>query len=160
MALLRLNSIKKLIELQNSTAAPYPTHYPLWVSASSDIDLLYKGQVPREWDASQRRVTDQQLQWIDSLDSRGKIKTVFNTYLFFNGDSRNPEYAGIAGAFIGSLYSLFVCFILSFPIGVAAALYLEEFAPKNKITELIEININNLAAVPVSYTHLTLPTKA
>ena len=139
---------KKLIELESSQAAPYPTKYPLWVSASSDIDLVYKGQVPRDWDASQRRVTNEQLQWIDHLDSQGKIKTVFNTYLFFNGDSRNPEYAGIAGAFIGSLYSLLVCFMLSFPIGVAAALYLEEFAPKNKLTELIEININNLAAVP------------
>ena len=76
------------------------------------------------------------------------MRTPFNWELFFNADSRFPERAGLAGAITGSFYALLVCFLLSFPIGIAAALYLEEFAPKNRLTDLIEVNINNLAAVP------------
>ena len=76
------------------------------------------------------------------------LRTPFNWELFFNADSRFPERAGLAGAITGSFYALLVCFLLSFPIGIAAAVYLEEFAPKNRLTDLIEVNINNLAAVP------------
>src|SRR5690606_31059573 len=67
---------------------------------------------------------------------------------FSNGDSREPELAGIRGALVGSLLTLMVTLITVFPLGVASAVYLEEFAPKNRITDLIEVNINNLAAVP------------
>jgi phosphate transport system permease protein len=86
--------------------------------------------------------------WVDRLDEQGLVKSKFNTGFFTNGDSREPELAGIGGAVAGSFYTLLVTLSLSFPIGVAAAIYLEEFAPKNRWTDLIEVNINNLAAVP------------
>jgi phosphate transport system permease protein len=86
--------------------------------------------------------------WFTQLEKRGKIETVFNTTFFTAGDSRDPELAGILGAALGSFYTLLITLMLSFPIGVASAIYLEEFAPKNRFTQIIEININNLAAVP------------
>ncbi len=91
---------------------------------------------------------EDQLAALDVLDEKGLVRTPFNWELFFNADSRFPERAGLAGAITGSFYALLVCFLLSFPIGIAAAVYLEEFAPKNRFTDLIEVNINNLAAVP------------
>ncbi len=87
-------------------------------------------------------------EWFDDLKKRGLISTPFSWELFVNADSRFPELAGLAGALSGSFLALLVCFLLSFPVGIATALYLEEFAPKNKWTDLIEVNINNLAAVP------------
>jgi phosphate transport system permease protein len=78
----------------------------------------------------------------------GRVSMPFNWGLFFNADSRFPEMAGLAGAIVGSFYALLVCFLISFPVGIAAAVYLEEFAPKNRWTDMIEVNINNLAAVP------------
>ena len=83
-----------------------------------------------------------------SLVENGNIKKTFNNYFFTKGDSRDPELAGIGGALVGSFYSILICLLLSFPIAVLASIYLEEFAPKNRITDFIEININNLAAVP------------
>lgn len=91
---------------------------------------------------------DEEFVWFDQLVERGAISTPFTWELFTNADSRFPELAGLAGALSGSFYALLVCFLLSFPIGIAAAVYLEEFAPKNRWTDLIEVNINNLAAVP------------
>lgn len=91
---------------------------------------------------------DEEFIWFDQLVERGAISTPFTWELFTNADSRFPELAGLAGALSGSFYALLVCFLLSFPIGIAAAVYLEEFAPKNRWTDLIEVNINNLAAVP------------
>ena len=84
----------------------------------------------------------------DTPEDRGLVSTPFNWGLFFNADSRFPELAGLSGAIVGSFYALLVCFFISFPVGIAAAIYLEEFAPKNRITDVIEVNINNLAAVP------------
>ncbi len=86
--------------------------------------------------------------WVGQLEQQGRIEKRFNTIFFTHGTSREPELAGIAGALMGSFYTLALTFVLSFPIGVGAALYLEEFAPKNRWTDLIEVNINNLAAVP------------
>ncbi len=86
--------------------------------------------------------------WYDSLAERNLLTSNFSFELFSNADSRFPEQAGLLGAIAGSFFSLAVCFLLSFVAGIAAAIYLEEFAPKNKITDLIEVNINNLAAVP------------
>ncbi len=86
--------------------------------------------------------------WLNTLRDKGNISSGFTTSFFSNGDSREPENAGIRGALIGSIFTIFVTLIVSLPLGVAAALYLEEFAPKNRITDLIEVNINNLAAVP------------
>lgn len=92
--------------------------------------------------------SEMDLQWFDSLMKRGLLSTPFTWELFVNADSRFPELAGLSGALTGSFLALLVCFLLSFPIGIATALYLEEFAPKNRWTDLIEVNINNLAAVP------------
>ena len=97
---------------------------------------------------SQRRLSDRQVTWIERLNSQGKIQGGFNWLFFTSGDSREPELAGIRGSLIGTLLTLFVTLSLCLPIGVLAAIYLEEFAPKNRLTDLIEININNLAAVP------------
>ncbi len=95
-----------------------------------------------------RRLSDEEVAWIDALEQQGKAELTFASGFFTSGDSREPELAGIWGAAVGSFYTLIVTLILSFPVGVLAAVYLEEFAPKNRITDLIEVNINNLAAVP------------
>jgi phosphate transport system permease protein len=95
-----------------------------------------------------RRLTDQQLAWVLQLQQEGLLSKRFNVPFFTNGTSREPELAGIAGAVLGSFYTLVLTLLFSFPIAVGAALYLEEFAPKNRLTDLIEVNINNLAAVP------------
>ncbi|HKG74968.1 MAG TPA: phosphate ABC transporter permease PstA [Aestuariivirgaceae bacterium] len=97
---------------------------------------------------SARRITDQEIAWLEHLRAQGIVEGHFNTRFFTSGDSREPELAGIRGALVGSLFTLFVTIALCLPIGVAAAIYLEEFAPKNRVTEIIEVNINNLAAVP------------
>lgn len=99
-------------------------------------------------DAYSIKLSEQQRAWVDQLQEKGVIETSFNDVFFQNGDSRDPSKAGILGAVMGSLLTMFVTLILSFPIGVAAAIYLEEFAPHNKLTDFIEVNINNLAAVP------------
>jgi phosphate transport system permease protein len=118
----------------------------LWVLADDDIDTYFKSWLDGEpYDA---RLTDKQVAWIHELHDQGKLRLQFNSNLFTRGDSREPEQAGIRGAVMGSLLTLILTLILSFPIGVSAAIYLEEFAPKNAWTDFIEVNINNLAAVP------------
>ncbi len=119
-----------------------------WFLASSDVDMFYKGKISRESDEDNRKIKDNQIVWLDSLDTQGKIRRNFNSDFFTHGDSRNPEYAGLATAIIGSIYTILICIAVAFPLGVASAVYLEEFAPKNRFTSLIEVNINNLAAVP------------
>ncbi|MEI2772799.1 MAG: phosphate ABC transporter permease PstA [Candidatus Competibacter sp.] len=120
----------------------------VWLLASATVDTFIKGNINRALDESERPIKDNQIEWIDKLQTTGKIEKQFNSILFSRGDSREPEQAGIRGALMGSLFTLMVTFLLSFPIGVATAVYLEEFAPKNRWTDLIEVNINNLAAVP------------
>jgi len=112
------------------------------------IDQFHKGVTPRDVPEDQRRVSDLQIGYYDQLMERGLISAPFNWALFTAADSRFPELAGLAGALVGSFYALLVCFLISFPVGIAAAIYLEEFARKNRISDLIEVNINNLAAVP------------
>ena len=124
------------------------TKQRFWLTASSSLDQIYKGNAPRDIEEKSRLLSDLQLNLLDQWNSEGKIRSNFNWYFFRNGDSRSAEIAGIGGAVMGSLLSLLVCFFLSFPIGIATAVYLEEFAPKNRWTEWIEVNINNLAAVP------------
>lgn len=119
----------------------------LWVPASAAVDQLRKGHISRSA-ANGGQFSDRQLAWIDALTDKGLIKTHFNKWLWTQGDSRQPELAGLWGAVVGSFYSLVVTLLLSFPLGVATAIYLEEFAPQNRWTDLIEVNINNLAAVP------------
>jgi phosphate transport system permease protein len=118
------------------------------VPASDPIDQLAKGVIDRNLPPDRRRVTDQQIGYFDALAADGRVRSVFNTTLFTAADSRFPELAGLEGALVGSFYLLLICFLISVPTGVAAAIYLEEFAPKNRWTDLIEVNINNLAAVP------------
>jgi phosphate transport system permease protein len=95
-----------------------------------------------------RRVSDREVAWLERLKEKGVVERAFNWAFFTSGDSREPELAGIRGALVGSALTLLVTLVLCLPIGIAAAIYLEEFAPKNRLTELIEVNINNLAAVP------------
>jgi phosphate transport system permease protein len=120
----------------------------IWVPADDDVDMLVKGHMDRNVSNTNRRLTNLQISWITDLEQAEKIKTQFNTTFFTAGDSREPELAGIWGATCGSFYTLVITLCLSFPIGVAAAVYLEEFAPKNRFTDVVEVNINNLAAVP------------
>jgi phosphate transport system permease protein len=121
---------------------------PIWVAADDDIDMLMKGHFDLDVPETDRRIKDIQLAWVDRLQKEHRIEKRFNRTFFTAGDSREPEQAGILGAVMGSFYTLLVTLLLSFPIGIASAVYLEEFAPKNRWTDLIEVNINNLAAVP------------
>ncbi len=120
----------------------------LQVPAGDDVDMFVKGYIKRDVPESDRRVKDKQIVWIDALQQAGRLEKKFNTTFFTAGDSREPELAGIRGAAMGSLFTLLVTLSLAFPMGVATAVYLEEFAPKNRWTDLVEVNINNLAAVP------------
>jgi phosphate transport system permease protein len=118
------------------------------VPADDDVDMLIKGYIARDVPESNRRINDRQLTWIDKWAQDGKITKRFNSAFFTSGDSREPELAGILGALVGSILTLTLTLLLSFPVGVAAAVYLEEFAPKNRWIDIVEVNINNLAAVP------------
>jgi len=120
----------------------------VWVLASDELDMYLKGRIARSEPEDSRPLTDQQLGWVDRMVERDLAELRFNTTFFTSGDSREPEQAGVWGAVVGSFFTLIVTLLLSFPIGVASAIYLEEFAPKNRWTDLIEVNINNLAAVP------------
>ncbi|MCZ7932238.1 phosphate ABC transporter permease PstA [Agrobacterium leguminum] len=116
--------------------------------ASGDVDSAFKGQVDLTADEANRRISNQQLGWMNQLAESGQLGKHFNTGIFVNGASSRPEAAGVGVALIGSFYMMLIVLVLSLPIGVAASIYLEEFAPKNRLTDLIEVNINNLAAVP------------
>lgn len=149
--LYRLPSIAASFEVQDRISADpdlLGTTQTLWVPASSDVDMLLKGNIDANVEQSLRTLSDAQIDWIHSLQAAGRLELRFNSALFSNGDSREPELAGIKGAMMGSFFMLLVTITLSFPIGVAAAIYLEEFAPRNRWSDLVEVNINNLAAVP------------
>lgn len=142
------NASFRLLDMVRKDPKLIGTRQSIWVLADDDVDMLIKGHYDRNVPESDRRISDRQLEWIDILAANGKITRKFNTKFFTSGDSREPEQAGIWGAARGSIYTLCIALALSFPIGVAAAIYLEEFAPNNRWTDIIEININNLAAVP------------
>jgi phosphate transport system permease protein len=128
-------------DLLNPHARYFLNEARRWVTASDDVDMYNKhGHVGK--------LTPNQIQAIDSLRNKEQIRLVFNTGFFTHSDSREPELAGIWGGLVGSLLTLVVTFFTAFPIGIGTALYLEEFAPKNRFTHWIEANINNLAAVP------------
>lgn len=120
----------------------------VWLPVGDDVNSYMKGIIDVSLPEKQRRFKDNQITWIESLKDDGRIAQRFNRTFFERGDSREPELAGIKGALFGSMLTLLVTLSLSFPVAVAAAIYLEEFAPKNRWTDLIEVNINNLAAVP------------
>ncbi len=135
----------KILEISNTEATVEPL-----VPPRSDADApagtwdIFVIETPE----SQRRLPDREAAWVWSLEQSDQIETRFNISFFTDGNSREPEQAGIWGAVVGSFLTLVITLLLSFPIGVLAAVYLEEFAPKNRWTDLIEVNINNLAAVP------------
>ncbi|MDD5394505.1 MAG: phosphate ABC transporter permease PstA [Thiothrix sp.] len=121
----------------------------VWVLADDDIDMFQKGYVDRNAPEADRRIKDFQLVWLDKLEAENRIERKFNTTFFTRGDSREPEQAGILSALMGSVYTMSLTLLFAFPLGVMAAIYLEEFAPKNNFfVDFIEVNINNLAAVP------------
>jgi phosphate transport system permease protein len=117
-------------------------------SVKADADLYYKGEIKRATAEEDRKLDNQQLDWLDRLKKDGTVKAGFNTSFFTNSDSTEPEQAGVWGAVIGSAMMLIITAVIAIPVGVLAAVYLEEFAPKNRWTDVIEVNINNLAAVP------------
>ena len=149
--LARLVSGSAAFELQREVVADpdlVGTTRSEWLLASDAVDLLQKGHIERALPEAERPLSDNQLRWTDQLRSDGALALRFNKTFLSRGDSREPENAGIRGAVVGSFLTLALTLLLSFPIGVAAAVYLEEFARQNRWTDLIEVNINNLAAVP------------
>ena len=124
------------------------TTQEIWIYANSTVDSAVKGQYDLTVPEARRPIKDQQLEWIRQLEAKGDLEQRFNTGLFTFGASARAETAGVGVALIGSLYMMGIVLALALPIGVAASIYLEEFAPKNRFTDLIEVNINNLAAVP------------
>ncbi len=120
----------------------------LWLLASSNIDVINKNPYMKELPEEDRLISNVELKWIKKLEINNDLKSDYNKNFFFKADSTEPEQAGIWGSVVGSFFTLFVTLLLSFPIAVAAGVFLEELAPKNKFTDFVEVNINNLAAVP------------
>ncbi|MBS3649984.1 phosphate ABC transporter permease PstA [Pseudaminobacter sp. 19-2017] len=120
----------------------------VWVLAGANIDSAFKGQIDLDVAEGNRKVSDKQVAWMNQLRDQGVMEGKFNTGLFTFGASSRPETAGVGVAIVGSFYMMLIVLVLALPIGVAASIYLEEFAPKNRLTDIIEVNINNLAAVP------------
>ena len=120
----------------------------IWITASDDVDQYLKGRFNTDIPEEDRRLTDKQLKWIDGMRSDGLVKLKFNKNFFTSADSREPESSGILGAVVGSALTMFVTVLLSLPLAVMASIYLEYFAKPGRVTDFIEININNLAAVP------------
>src|SRR5690606_31617950 len=124
------------------------TTQTIWVLAQDNVDALLKGSINRDTPEERRALSNQQIAWIDQLHDAGDMRLRFNTGLFYFGASSQPETAGVGVAIIGSFFMMLTVVLLAVPLGVAAAVYLEEFAPQNRWTDLVEVNINNLAAVP------------
>lgn len=139
---------KELLSGENPSLDFMGTSAEIWVKSSDDVDSFIKGFIKREVDESKRRINDQQITWIDALIEQGRLEKRFNWDFFIFADSRSPEDAGIRGAVVGSFFTLLITIVLSFPIGVLAAIYLEEYSKPSRFTYFIEVNINNLAAVP------------
>ena len=120
----------------------------VWLKASSKIDIIHKNPEMKDLSESNRLISNKELEWFDKLIRNGDVKFSLNKIFFLKADSTEPEQAGILGSILGSFFTFVITLILSFPIAVAAGVFLEELAPKNRLTDIIEININNLAAVP------------
>ncbi len=124
------------------------TTQTLPVLVGADIDSAFKGQIDLSVPEANRKVSNQQVEWMNKLSEEGIMRQAFNTGLFTFGASSRPETSGLGVALVGSAYMMLIVLVLALPIGVAASIYLEEFAKKSRLTDLIEVNINNLAAVP------------
>ncbi len=117
--------------------------------ADANVDVWVAGSIDRSLPDEQQQLGPEIRTLVDRMHDQGLIERTFNTQLFVNPDSRSsPATAGLAGAFMGSLFMMLIVIFISIPIGVASAIYLEEFAKKNWLTDIVEVNINNLAAVP------------
>jgi phosphate transport system permease protein len=116
------------------------TKQEFWALANSEVDQYLKGK--------ESRTSQRDRAYVDELKNDGKVELKFNTLFLLSGDSKIPENSGIYSAIIGSLLTMIVTIAIAFPIGVMTAIYLEEFATENKLTHIIEVNINNLAAIP------------
>jgi phosphate transport system permease protein len=150
-ALYSLVSSVAEFEMKDQVTEGEPTtNTPLIIvfTASDDVDMYVRGVVDIKEDGSAGRLRKKQVEFTNLLQEAGAIEVGFNWGFFTNSDSRDPEVAGIKGAFMGSIFTLLVCLVLSFVVGVMTAIYLEEFARRNFFTNFIEVNINNLAAVP------------
>lgn len=110
-----------------------------WVLAKAEVDQYLKGS---------GSLDDEVREQVDRLQQQDRLRSTFNHWLFTEGDSKLPEMAGLKSAIVGSIYVLAITLAFAFPVGVLSAIYLEEFAPDNRFTQAVEININNLAAVP------------
>ncbi len=147
-ALLSFGASVELHELAQDRPELLGTTVELWLPASSKAEAYLKGAPHAAREADPRILSDAQLDVLDTLVEAGRARTTFNSRFFTSADSRDPELAGIAGAAAGSFFALLVTFIISFPLAIGAAIFLELFASRNRFFTLIEININNLAAVP------------
>jgi phosphate transport system permease protein len=134
----RLRANPKLIGTTLTVTAPI----------GANADLYYKGELKRSTPEENRKLDNEQLGWLDRLKASGVVQTKPNYGLLTRSDSTQPEIAGLLGAVVGSAMTLLVTALLAVPVGALAAVYLEEFAPRNRFTEIVEVNINNLAAVP------------
>jgi phosphate transport system permease protein len=138
------NSKRKISEVFNQLE-----NFEIRFPASSDIDIFYKNKFENyDPDKDDKYISDFQLEALKKLEDLDMIKKSFNWRFFKAGDSREAELAGIWGSLKGSFYVLFVCMLVALPLGIATAIYLEEFAPRNKIKNVVETLINNLAAIP------------
>ena len=147
-ALISVGAAFQLQEMLADDPTLLDQHATVWVPVAANVDMLIKGNIDRNLPEEQRPLSNADIEHIDQLTASGRLERHFNWALLNNGDSREPELAGIRGALVGSFYMLIVTIVLAFPVGVAAAIYLEEFAPRNRWSDIIEVNINNLAAVP------------
>ncbi|MCO4317622.1 phosphate ABC transporter permease PstA [Phyllobacterium sp. 21LDTY02-6] len=138
----------QLRELVAANPSLIGTTQNIWVLTGADIDSAFKGQIDISVEESRRKVSDRQLGWMEQLKGEGAMTQRFNSGLFTYGASSRPETSGLGVALVGSLYMMLIVLGLSLPIGVAASIYLEEYAKKSRLTDIIEVNINNLAAVP------------
>ncbi len=139
---------QRIIRLVQKNPEIINTIQTIEFAVDDDIDSYLRGFIKKETPEKDRRVNDKTIKFIENLENKDKIIYKFSDYILFGSASRSAEIAGIKGALIGSILTLSICFIISFPLGVFTAVYLEEIAPKNRLTEIIEVNINNLAAVP------------
>ena len=141
-------SSQRLIDFVSQHPEHFGTKQSIKFAVDDDIDSYLRGFITKETPESDRRINDKTIEFVEQWQADGRISYELSDYLFFGSASRDAEMAGIKGAFLGSLLTLAICLSIAFPLGVATAVYLEEIAPKNRLTEIIEININNLAAVP------------
>lgn len=132
--------LRNIPRLVKANPALMNTTTPTWVLANSQVDQYLKGH--------HFKLKDKDRKLIDKMNQAGKVELRFNKLFFAHGDSKIPENSGFKSAIIGSVLTLIVTMVVAFPLGVMTAVYLEEFAEDNRWTQLIEVNINNLAAIP------------